>query len=65
LCSEYQQQQQQLQQQQIIEQQKRKMIFRNLCLRNEGVLFEDNTLQIGFKSEWKQVKYHILSLPIL
>jgi hypothetical protein len=41
-------------QQQLLEQQKQKLAFRNLCLRNDGVLFENNALQIGFKSEWKQ-----------
>lgn len=43
-----------LQRQQAVQDEKRKANFRRLCLRNEGVLYEDAALQIGFKSEYQQ-----------
>lgn len=43
-----------LQRQQAVQEEKRKANFRRLCLRNEGVLYEDTTVQIGFKSEYQQ-----------
>ncbi len=43
-----------LQRQQAVQEEKRKANFRRLCLRNEGVLYEDNVVQIGFKSEYQQ-----------
>jgi hypothetical protein len=43
-----------LQRQQAVQEEKRKANFRRLCLRNEGVLYEDTVVQIGFKSEYQQ-----------